>query len=138
MKTLRTLWSTAVPPGLVVPVPGLQGVVHPPAPGRVQPPEVEGLRVLADADVGLRVWEDELAGHVPHTDSGQTGLTVPGLQLSLSGPHLAALPPSSWQKDIKFDILILCHLSPPPSGPSVASYKLSVPAATQTELSNSA
>ena len=77
------------PPGLVVSVPGLQGVVHLPPGGRVQPGQVDGLRVVLDAEVGVRGGEDEEVGHVHDADGGQTGAAVLGLELVFSGPGLA-------------------------------------------------
>ena len=77
------------PPGLVVPVPGLQGVVHLPPGGRVQPGQVEGLGVVLDAEVGVRGGEDEEVGHVHDADGGQTDATVLGLEVVFSGPGLA-------------------------------------------------
>ena len=57
------------PPGLVVSVPGLQGVVHLPASQSVQPGQVQSLRALADVQVRLRGREDQLRGDVLDADT---------------------------------------------------------------------
>ena len=76
------------PPGLVVPVPGLQGVVHLPAGPGVEPAEADRVGALADAQVVLRGGEHEVGGDVLYADTRQPRLTAFRPQLSLSRPGL--------------------------------------------------
>ena len=69
-------------------MPGLQGVVHLPAGHRVQPGQVEPLRVVADAQVSLRGGEHEVGGDVLDADTADPPVTVLRAEVTLSRPSL--------------------------------------------------